>query len=95
MSFRPQAHAVRDQVRVSAGAFCAVLALPHARLVAATSLVARLPKGMVPLATVLLLRQDTGSYAIAGITAALVAAGDAPRRPCRGGWLTGSAGAGS
>jgi hypothetical protein len=66
MSLRPLARAVPGQVRASAGAFRAVLALRRVRLVAAASLVARLPKGMVPLATVLLLHQITGSYAIAG-----------------------------
>ena len=39
---------------------------------------------MVPLATVLLLHQISGSYAIAGITAALVAAGDAASTPVQG-----------
>lgn len=61
MSLRPPVRARPDQARASAAAFRLVLALPHARLVAATSLLARLPKGMVPLATVLLLRQSTGS----------------------------------
>jgi MFS family permease len=84
MSLRPLARAVPGQVRASAGAFRAVLALRRVRLVAAASLVARLPKGMVPLATVLLLHQITGSYAIAGITAALVAAGDAASTPVQG-----------
>ena len=46
--------------------------------------VARVPKGMVPLATVLLLHQVTGSYALAGLTAALVAAGDAASTPAQG-----------
>ncbi|MGH3159898.1 MAG: hypothetical protein ACRDNF_25440 [Streptosporangiaceae bacterium] len=59
-----------------------------------TSLVARLPKGMVPLATVLLLRQSTGSYAIAGLAVAVTAVGDAASAPGQG-WLTGSAAAGS
>lgn len=55
-------------------------------MVAATSLVARLPKGMVPLATVLLLHQSAGSYAIAGIAVALTALGDAASAPAQG-WL--------
>ncbi len=76
--------AVPDRVRSSARSFRSVLALPHARAVAASSLVARLPKGMVPLATVLLLHQATGSYALAGVTAALVAAGDAASTPLQG-----------
>lgn len=75
---------VPDRVQSSARSFRSVLALPHARSVAASSLVARLPKGMVPLATVLLLHQATGSYALAGLTAALVAAGDAASTPLQG-----------
>jgi predicted MFS family arabinose efflux permease len=84
MPFRPLANAVPDQVRDSAEAIRAVLARPHVRPIAVTSLVARLPKGMVPLATVLLLHQITGSYAIAGISAALVAVGDAASTPVQG-----------
>jgi hypothetical protein len=84
MSLRPLARAMPDQIRVSAEAFRIVLGLPGVRLVAATSLAARLPKGMVPLAIVLLLRQSTGSYAIAGMTAALVAVGDAVSTPAQG-----------
>ena len=84
MSFHRLAHAVPGQVRDAAEAFRTVLALPRVRPVAAASLVARLPKGMVPLATVLLLHQVTGSYAIAGITAALVAVGDAASTPVQG-----------
>ena len=45
---------------------------------------ARLPKGMMPLAMVLLLRQSTGSYALAGIAAALMALGDAVSTPAQG-----------
>ena len=84
MSLRPLARSLPGQLRASAGAIRTVLALRGVRLVAAASLVARLPKGMVPLATVLLLHQISGSYAIAGITAALVAAGDAASTPVQG-----------
>jgi MFS family permease len=84
MSVRLLARAMPGQIRVSAEAFRIVLALPGVRLVAATSLVARLPKGMVPLAIVLLVRQSTGSYALAGMTAALVAVGDAVSTPAQG-----------
>jgi MFS family permease len=84
MSLRRLARTVADQVRASAVAFRTVLALRRVRLIAAASVVARLPKGMVPLATVLLLHQVTGTYAIAGITAALVAAGDAVSAPVQG-----------
>jgi MFS family permease len=84
MSLRLMARVVPDQVQVSADAFRTLFALPHARLVAATSLVARLPKGMVLLSVVLLLRQTSGSYAIAGVTAAAVAVGDAVSTPAQG-----------
>jgi MFS family permease len=84
MSLRTVVHATPGQVRVSARAFRIVLARPGVRLVAVTSLVARLPKGMVPLAIVLLLRQATGSYALAGMTAAMAAAGDAISTPAQG-----------
>jgi MFS family permease len=72
------------QARASAAAFRALLARPHVRAVAATSLVARLPKGMLPLATVLMLHQSTGSYAIAGSAVALTALGDAASAPAQG-----------
>lgn len=78
------ARSVPGQIQSAARSFRIVLALPHARAAAASSLIARLPKGMVPLSTVLLLRQVTGSYALAGVTAALVAAGDAASTPFQG-----------
>jgi MFS family permease len=84
MSLSTLARSVPDRIRSSARSFRSVLALPHARAAAASSLIARLPKGMVPLATVLLLHQVTGSYALAGLTAALVAAGDAVSTPLQG-----------
>jgi hypothetical protein len=97
MSDRPSAR-VRVGVHVrqaqdSAAAFRAVLDPAPVRLVAATSLVARLPKGMVSLATVLLLRQSAGSYAIAGIAVALTALGDAASAPAQG-WLADRLGCG-
>lgn len=66
------------------GTFRDVLTVPRVWPVVASSLLARLPKGMVPLATVLLLHQATGSYAIAGATAALIAIGDAVSTPLQG-----------
>lgn len=84
MSFRSLARGMPGQARDSAAAFRTMLALPRVRPVAVASLVARLPKGMMPLATVLLLRQATGSYAIAGLTAALAAIGDAASTPVQG-----------
>lgn len=86
MSFPALARSVPGRIESSARSFHRVLALPHAPAVAASSLIARLPKGMVPLATVLLLHQVTSSYALAGLTAALVAAGDAASTPFQG-WL--------
>ena len=82
------------QARASAAAFRALLAQPHVRPVAAASVLARLPKGMLPLATVLVLHQSTGSYAIAGIAVAATALGDAasaPARPSSASWPPGPA----
>ena len=84
MSRSALARSLPGRIQSSARSFRSVLALPHAPAVAASSLVARLPKGMVPLATVLLLHQVTGSYALAGLTAALVAVGDAASTPFQG-----------
>lgn len=72
------------QVRGSAATFRIVLAEPRVRAVVVSSLIARLPKGMSPLATVLLLHDLTGSYATAGVTAAVVALGDAATTPMQG-----------
>src|SRR5262245_10630905 len=93
MSLPALARSVPGRIQSSARSFRVVLAMPHARAVAAASLIARLPKGMVPLATVLLLHQVTGSYALAGLTAGLVAAGDAVATPFQG-RLIGRAGRG-
>ena len=84
MSLPTVARSLPGRIQVSVSSFRTLLALPHARAVAASSLVARLPKGMVPLVTVLLLHQVTGSYALAGLTAGLVAAGDAASTPLQG-----------
>ncbi|MEV5965187.1 hypothetical protein AB0L70_25690 [Kribbella sp. NPDC051952] len=51
-----------------------------------SSLLARLPKGMLPLTLVVLVGRQTGSYAVAGAVAALFAAGDAATAPWKG-WL--------
>lgn len=72
------------QASASAAAFRALLARPHVRPVAAASVLARLPKGMLSLATVLVLHQSTGSYAIAGIAVAATALGDAASAPAQG-----------
>jgi MFS family permease len=65
-------------------AFRTVLARPHVRPLALSSLLARLPKGMMPLALVLLVSRQTGSYAIAGTVTALFAMGDAVTAPWQG-----------
>jgi MFS family permease len=64
-----------------------VLAPQQVRLVATTSLLGRLPKGMLPLTVVLMVHQATNSYATAGLAAALLSAGDAISAPAQG-WLT-------
>src|SRR5215471_1868688 len=79
-----RASAAALHARASAAAFRALLARPHVRPVAAASVIARLPKGMMPLATVLVLHQSTGSYAIAGIAVAATALGDAASAPAQG-----------
>lgn len=79
-----RASAAALQARASAAAFRALLARPHVRPVAAASVLARLPKGMMPLATVLVLHQSTGSYATAGIAVAATALGDAASAPAQG-----------
>lgn len=84
MSPTTLARFVPGRIQSSARSFRSLLALPNAPAVAASSLIARLPKGMVPLATVILLHQVTGSYSLAGLTAALVAAGDAASTPLQG-----------
>ena len=84
MPVLPLARALPGQVRDSVQAFRAVLALPRVRPLAAASAVARLPKGMMPLAMVLLVRQSAGSYALAGAAAALMALGDAVSAPAQG-----------
>src|SRR5215471_4613392 len=77
-----RASAAALHARASAAAFRALLARPHVRTVAAASVIARLPKGMMPLATVLLLHQSTG--ATAGIAVAATALGDAASAPAQG-----------
>lgn len=54
------------------------------RTVLLSSLIARLPKGMVPLAVVLLVSERTGSYLVAGSVAGIVALSDAASTPVLG-----------
>jgi MFS family permease len=62
----------------------AVLATRRVRLIAAASLVARLPRGMASLSLVLLVHGATRSYALAGAAAAALAIGDAAISPLQG-----------
>jgi hypothetical protein len=73
VSRRPLTRNLPGHARASAAAFRALLARPHVRPVAAASVLARLPKGMMPLATVLVLHQSTGSHGVAGIAVAATA----------------------
>jgi MFS family permease len=61
-----------------------VLLARRAFPVAFSSLIARLPKGITPLAVVTLVHQTTGSYAAAGVIAAGSALGDALATPVQG-----------
>lgn len=63
-----------------------VLTLPGSRTIAISTFLARLAKGMVPLAIVYHVYGTTGSYALAGSVAAALAAGDALTTPVLG-WL--------
>lgn len=69
---------------VPVAAMGSVLGVPRVRAVAISSVLARLPKGMVPLATVLLVSERTGSYLIAGGVAGVVAVSDAATTPLQG-----------
>ena len=80
---RPTARRLRAALHDSLRTLGTVLRLPGVPAVAVTSTVARLPKGMLPLATVLLLHRATGSFAVAGAAAAMVAFGDAASAPAQ------------
>ena len=56
-------------------AYLAVLSLPHVKPLLAASLLTRLPIGINGLATVLYLRERTGSFAVAGAAAGALALG--------------------
>jgi MFS family permease len=61
-----------------------ILRLPHARRLVASAFVARVPYGITPLATVLLVRKATGSYTDAGVVAAAQAIGWGAVAPVQG-----------
>src|SRR5690242_9110051 len=83
-AFRARGSAAALHARASTAAFRALPARPQVWPVAAASVLARLPKGMMPLATVLVLHQSTGSYAIAGIAVAATGLADAASAPAQG-----------
>jgi MFS family permease len=56
-------------------AYLAILAVPHMKPLIAASLLTRLPIGINGLATILFLRERTGSYAVAGAAAGALALG--------------------
>lgn len=74
------------KVALSGRSSWSVLAQPRSLAVALTSLVARLPKGMVPLAIVLDVGQAKGTYLAAGVVLAALGVGDAAATPLQG-WL--------
>jgi MFS family permease len=65
-------------------AVLSVLFTREAFPVAFSSLIARLPKGITPFATVTLIAETNGSYALAGAVAAASAFGDALATPAQG-----------
>jgi MFS family permease len=58
-----------------------ILRLPRVALLVATTLVARLPVGMNPLAVVLLMHDEAGSFGDAGLVAGTMAVGTAVSQP--------------
>jgi MFS family permease len=65
-------------------AYWAVLRAPRVRRVVAAAFVGRLPIGMGALAVLLLVRDASGSYALAGACTAALAAGEAIGQPVQG-----------
>ena len=70
--------------RAGLGRFATVLALPGVRPVLVAAFVGRLPIGMMSLSIVLLVSQETGSYATAGAVAASQALAGAISSPLLG-----------
>jgi MFS family permease len=64
--------------------YAEVLRVPHVAALVAAALLARLPIGINALAVVLFLRRETGSFAIAGVVAAGLAAGAGMGAPISG-----------
>jgi hypothetical protein len=65
-----------------------LLARPGVRSAVVLSVLCRLPMGMTPLAVLLLVRAETGSFATAGLTTGVYAAAVALCRPCARAWST-------
>jgi MFS family permease len=64
--------------------YAAILRSPGVAALVASSLIARLPVGINALAIVLFLRQQTGSFAVAGAVAGMLSAGSALGAPTQG-----------
>lgn len=67
-----------------AGRYGQLLRAPHVAAITAAALLARIPIGIIGLAIVLFLREETGSYASAGAVAAAFAVGSASAAPYLG-----------
>lgn len=67
-----------------AGRYGQLLRAPHVAAITAAALLARIPIGIIGLAIVLFLREETGSYASAGAVAAAFAVGTAGAAPYLG-----------
>jgi MFS family permease len=64
--------------------YAAVLRVPHVAALIAATLLARFPIGINALATVLYLREERGSFAVAGVVAGALAAGSGVGAPVQG-----------
>ncbi len=85
LRFAGGAYCSRSQARASVLApFASVLRLPYAPRLVVSGFIARIPYGITPLATVLLIRKTTGSFADAGAVAAAQAVGWAAFAPLQG-----------
>lgn len=81
---RQRLHQTWFEAKLSVGRCLEVLHIPTARSIAASTFVARLPKAMVPIATVYFIHEVTGSYLLAGTVTAAIAIGDAATAPLQG-----------
>ena len=86
-----QADGADDRGRAAPGAraglmraYAAVLRVPHVAALIATTLLARFPIGINALAIILYLREERGSFAVAGVVAGALAAGSGIGAPVQG-----------